>query len=126
MIQAHSKGKCTRIIITKYVNVKEALFLVLLLEIFLETPQKHYLWRSEHSQTLATAAISLKSLAMAVDFSLKVQRCSSVLQRKLSLKKVCSRKGGLISQSFSLWSQPPKNVPNHLPGLFLLRLKRSG
>ena len=27
-------------------------------------------------------------------------------------------KGGLISESFSLWFHPPKNVPNHYPELF--------
>ena len=34
-------------------------------------------------------------------------------------------KGGLISESFSLWTQPPKKVPNHLPELLFPRLKRS-
>ena len=31
-------------------------------------------------------------------------------------------KGGLISESFSLWLHPPKKVPNHYPEHFLRRI----
>ena len=35
-------------------------------------------------------------------------------------------KSGLLSESFSLWLHPPKNVPNYYPELCLFSLKSSG
>ena len=47
------------------------------------------------------------------------QKCK---MHQSGLVKSKASKGGLISEWFSIWLHPPKNVPNHYPELEILNL----